>query len=334
MGDMLWRNEECIDNDVCGLKQEEGEDQGSDQRVLASERPCGKRVGDLPDMQVPLEPVSDESMSKIAVGCECREASVCPSSNSIASRSPEDDSDHQGSLVLPPYIVAQNPGTYRAFNAENVGMGSLHATMQMMQATQVSIQQSVPASMQASMMASVHCQARPSTRFNFQCPAEPQGAKPRTTAMLRNIPNSYTRAMLTELLDSEGFGGRYDFLYVPIDSNTGAGLGFAFVNFVSLMDACAFQKCFNGFKRWTTPTSKAGSVGWSNADQQGLEANIERYRNSSVMHHSVPDEYKPIILKNGLRIPFPKSIKKLRPSKVWLSCTQTKNSSSDMSCYE
>jgi len=119
--------------------------------------------------------------------------------------------------------------------------------------------------------------------------------------------------MLTELLDSEGFSGRYDFLYLPIDYSTGAGLGFAFINFVSLMDACTFQQCFNGFKRWALPTSKVGSVGWSNTDQQGLEANIQRYRNSSVMHHSVPDEHKPIILKNGLRIPFPKSTKKLWP---------------------
>merc|ERR1712048_904266 len=323
-GEVLWQNEKGIDNGVCCPKQEKVEEEGSGEQVLASERPCGETLGDLPEMQVPLEPL------KIAVGWECHEGSVSPSSKSISNRSTEDNSDQEGSLVLPPH-VAQNPGAYGAFNAGNVCMG-LHSTMQMMQAIQASMHQSELASMQACMMASMH-QASASAFF-FQCPTEPQGAKPRTTAMLRNIPNSYTRAMLTELLDSEGFSGRYDFLYLPIDSNTGAGLGFAYVNFVSLMDACAFQKCFNGFKRWTIPTSKAGSVGWSNADQQGLEANIERYRNSAVMHHSVPDQHKPIILKNGLRIPFPKSIKKLRPSKVWLSCTQTKNLSSEMSCYE
>lgn len=38
---------------------------------------------------------------------------------------------------------------------------------------------------------------------------------------------------------------------------------------------------------------------------QGREAHVERYRNSPVMHPSVPEPYKPIILQGGERIPFP-----------------------------
>merc|ERR1719163_748335 len=37
---------------------------------------------------------------------------------------------------------------------------------------------------------------------------------PYLTVMLRNLPNNYTRAMLLKLIDSEGFGGKYDFVYL------------------------------------------------------------------------------------------------------------------------
>eukprot|EP00435_Cladocopium_sp_Y103_P014344 s363_g3.t1 len=37
-------------------------------------------------------------------------------------------------------------------------------------------------------------------------------AKPKTTVMLRNLPNNYTRSMLLHLLDEQGFGGNLDSL--------------------------------------------------------------------------------------------------------------------------
>ena len=40
-------------------------------------------------------------------------------------------------------------------------------------------------------------------------------------------------------------------------------------------------------------------MNWSHP-YQGLDAHIERYRNSPVMHEDVPDEYKPM---SGPRIP-------------------------------
>merc|ERR1740130_533132 len=46
-----------------------------------------------------------------------------------------------------------------------------------------------------------------------------------TTLMFRNVPNSYSRDMLLELLDQEGFQGCYDFLYLPTDFLSLAGLG-------------------------------------------------------------------------------------------------------------
>jgi len=138
-------------------------------------------------------------------------------------------------------------------------------------------------------------------------------AQGRTTVMLRNIPNNYTRAMLLELLDSQGLIGRYDFVYLPFDFKTEAGLGFAFVNLLTPEDAELCKVHLTGFRSWAIPSGKICEVGWSGADQQGLDANIERYRNSSVMHQSVPDELKPVKFMNGVQVPFPKPTRKVWP---------------------
>lgn len=137
----------------------------------------------------------------------------------------------------------------------------------------------------------------------------------RTTAMLRNIPNDYTRCMLTSLLDSEGFAGLYNFLYLPIDFIRGAGIGYAFVNMVSNVEADRFLEHFSGFSSWCIPSRKIADVSWSNPNQ-GLSVHIERYRNSTVMHHGVPDEYKPLILLDGCRVPFPAPTRAIRPPQM------------------
>jgi hypothetical protein len=126
----------------------------------------------------------------------------------------------------------------------------------------------------------------------------------RTTLMLRNLPNDYSRAMLLSLLDEEGFAGKFDFVYLPIDFASGAGVGYAFINMVSHHDAERFRVHFTGFTKWAFPSRKVAEVAWSNPNQ-GLAVHIERYRNSTVMHPSVCDEYKPALFANGVRVPFP-----------------------------
>lgn len=127
-----------------------------------------------------------------------------------------------------------------------------------------------------------------------------------TTVMMRNLPNKYTRDSLLELLAGEGFAGLYDLVYLPVDFNTQVGLGYAFVNLITPADAKRFGEHFDGFSAWTGVfgSQKVCKVSWSDA-VQGVEAHVERYRNSPVMHASVPDEYKPQLFKDGLPIPFP-----------------------------
>jgi hypothetical protein len=141
------------------------------------------------------------------------------------------------------------------------------------------------------------------------------GEEWRTTVMLRNMPNNYTREMLLELIDSMGFAGTYDFAYLPIDFSSQAGLGYAFINFVSPEKALLCFDVFEGFSDWTVPSEKVCTVTWS-SPYQGLENHIERYQNSPVMHHSIADDWKPILLSNGVRVPFPPPTKAIKTPKV------------------
>jgi len=129
--------------------------------------------------------------------------------------------------------------------------------------------------------------------------------------MIRNLPNNYTREMLLQLMDSQGFSGQYDFVYLPMDFNSTASLGYAFVNLVVHANAKRFWACFDGWSKWTIPTKKKSHVTWGHP-VQGLTANLERYRNSPVMHAAVPDEYKPVQFLNGRRVPFPPPTKKIQ----------------------
>lgn len=144
---------------------------------------------------------------------------------------------------------------------------------------------------------------------------EPSSDEPRTTVMLRNMPNNYSRTMVLELLDGAGFAGRYDFIYLPIDFRSRASLGYAFVNLVSHEAALAFWAAFDGFSRWAIPSRKVSGVSWSGA-LHGLEAHVERYQNSPVMSDEVPDEYKPAIFADGVRQSFPAPTRKLRPPRL------------------
>eukprot|EP00438_Fugacium_kawagutii_P018468 Skav204797 [mRNA] locus=scaffold763:452964:459404:+ [translate_table: standard] len=128
--------------------------------------------------------------------------------------------------------------------------------------------------------------------------------KPKTTVMLRNLPNNYTRSMLLQLLNEQGFLGKYDFFYLPMDFDRKANLGYAFVNLVSADHVDEFWRIFHGFGSWSFPSSKVCNVSWS-GPKQGLKAHVDRYKNSPVMHKSVPEEYKPMIFSDGVPKRFP-----------------------------
>jgi len=133
---------------------------------------------------------------------------------------------------------------------------------------------------------------------------QPELSTDPTTVMLRHIPNRYTSLQLVELLDAKGFQAKYDFVYLPIDFQNKVNLGYCFVNLRSHEWALRFKEEFEGFKEWRFDSVKASEVSWAHP-HQGLNEHIERYRNSPVMHFSMPAEYKPMIFNDGIQIPFP-----------------------------
>lgn len=132
-----------------------------------------------------------------------------------------------------------------------------------------------------------------------------------TTRMLRNLPNDYSRQDLLDLLDSKGI--QYDFIYLPIDWGKRANLGYSFVNLVCPQEALKIDSELNGFTGWNVASEKVCEVVWGKPDQQSLRKNVERFRNSPVMHPDVPDEFKPLLFTLGKRSVFPAPTKRLRP---------------------
>jgi RNA recognition motif-containing protein len=138
----------------------------------------------------------------------------------------------------------------------------------------------------------------------------------RTTVMMRNLPNDYTRQMMLDLLDSRGFAGHYDFFYLPMDFTTGSNIGYAFINFSCPSSATAFWQAFDGFSRWSLRSRKVCTLCWSDPCQ-GLDANVKRYQNSPVMCDTVPEEFKPMIFSSaGKQMRFPSPTRALRAPRM------------------
>lgn len=138
-----------------------------------------------------------------------------------------------------------------------------------------------------------------------------------TTFMVRSLPRSMNRHDLERLLDSEGFAGGYDFIYLPADLKAGGCFGYGFINLVCSQAAEHFAQHFHGYV-WTGAEHselKSMAVHVSEA-LQGQEQLIQRYRNSPLMHGSVPQGQRPAIYCNGVEVSFPPPTERIRPPRV------------------
>jgi len=145
------------------------------------------------------------------------------------------------------------------------------------------------------------------------CKAADHNANTRgnTSLILRNVPYSWTRDSLIELLRSKGLERDVDFVYMPLDFDTMKSLGYAFVNLTEPCYVDRFCKAFEGFDGWQVGDTKLKCKVFFSRTQT-LSGNIRRYRNSAVMSSSMPDECKPAIFSDGVRIPFPEPTHELR----------------------
>lgn len=131
-----------------------------------------------------------------------------------------------------------------------------------------------------------------------------------TTVMLRNIPVKYNRDAVLQDMDNRGFAGLYDFLYLPIDFQTGNTVGYAFINFVDSESTARFRSNYDGLQL-SPDSAKICQVGLAKA--QGKAQNVEQYRNSSVM--AMEDRFRPVMFENGVRVPLPPPTRMLKPVK-------------------
>jgi hypothetical protein len=127
------------------------------------------------------------------------------------------------------------------------------------------------------------------------------------TLFVRNIPSSASRTWLWELLEFLDLSGKFDLIYVPVNFKTGMSYGYGFVNMTAPDIALSAMPKIAG------SSFRGVIVGVSlSKHHQGLHTLIARYRNSPVMHESVPDDFQPLMFKNGQPVVFPRPTRNIQ----------------------
>ncbi|MED6223063.1 hypothetical protein PIB30_070358 [Stylosanthes scabra] len=142
---------------------------------------------------------------------------------------------------------------------------------------------------------------------------------PRTTVMIKNIPNKYSQKLLLNMLDNhcihcnEQIGededqplSSYDFVYLPIDFNNKCNVGYGFVNMTTPEATLRLYKAFH-LQHWEVFNSrKICEVTYARV--QGLEALKEHFKNSKFpceMEHYLPVVFSPPRDGKSLTEPLP-----------------------------
>ena len=103
-----------------------------------------------------------------------------------------------------------------------------------------------------------------------------KGIDKRTTIMIRHIPNKYSYQNLLEEIDMV-CKDKYDFFYLPLDSENNCNLGYAFINFINPLHIVYFYNVFKS-RKWLQYNSYK-ECDLSFAKYQGkneITSNIER----------------------------------------------------------
>ncbi|RXK40590.1 hypothetical protein M231_02045 [Tremella mesenterica] len=131
------------------------------------------------------------------------------------------------------------------------------------------------------------------------------GLDPRTTVMIKDVPNKLSRDQLIDILH-EVVPRRFDFVYLRFDFKNCCNVGYAFVNFVDVGALYAFIQAKVG-KKWNLFSSeKVLQVSYANI--QGKASLINKFRNSAVM--GVIEQWRPKLFyssgaRQGDEEPFP-----------------------------
>lgn len=133
----------------------------------------------------------------------------------------------------------------------------------------------------------------------------------RTTMMIKNIPNKFTRELLLSTID-QNFKGTYDLFILPTDGNRNKNFGYSFINFTNSYFIPYFYFMFNDKKWSSTNSKKICEITYSKV--QGKTNLISYYANKIIFYNNVkevtndqkyiiPNDYKKIFIEL-----FPKQI--------------------------
>jgi hypothetical protein len=122
-----------------------------------------------------------------------------------------------------------------------------------------------------------------------------------TTLMIRNIPNRYMQSELLAEIREAGYDKKFDFFYLPMDHETHANFGYAFINFIDERTVEPFTKRFNGLKLNRFTSNKIIQI--VPAQLQGFQANLQHYCKKAVCTDDNVD-YRPLFFVDGKCLEF------------------------------
>jgi len=134
------------------------------------------------------------------------------------------------------------------------------------------------------------------------------------TVMMRNLPNRYSQLMLLLDIRGSGFRDTFDFMYLPIDPETNANKGYAFINFVEPAFAWQFKQVYENKPMKNFKSLKKVLV--TPADLQGFEANYAKFFLGASRLNAAQASCRPLFFKDpsmvqimgamtAARVPFP-----------------------------
>lgn len=115
----------------------------------------------------------------------------------------------------------------------------------------------------------------------------------KTTVMIQNIPNKYTKDLMLELINRK-FKGKYDFFYLPIDMKFQCNVGYAFINFVDQKTLLHFFREFHSIKWPNFNSEKICHLSY--ARLQGRKQCEEHFADSVLMKYQ-DEKYRPYIVR-------------------------------------
>jgi len=105
-----------------------------------------------------------------------------------------------------------------------------------------------------------------------------------TTLALQNMPSNVSQLALARIMESMGYAGRFNYVYVPLCYTTRRNRGLAIVNFTSSADAESFAAAWAQEYPLGQWKRKSGGIRIVPASVQGCDANIAKWEKAHKRH--------------------------------------------------